>query len=131
MPAESAGFTEGGRAAGAGVAGAGDGPTIAVDGLSKHYGEVRAVDGISFTARAGEVFGLLGHNGAGKTTTIRMLTGRARPTGGRAFVGGDISSAGKLVEPMSKPHTTRYTRHMSNRSRGSRKAAPIFSSSKP
>ena len=63
--------------------GAGD-IAIDVEDLSKHYGEVRAVDGISFTARTGEILGLLGHNGAGKTTTIRMLTGRARPTGGRA-----------------------------------------------
>ena len=56
--------------------------TAAVDvqDLQKHYGAVRAVDGITFSVAEGEVFGLLGHNGAGKTTTIRMLTGRARPT---------------------------------------------------
>jgi ABC-type multidrug transport system ATPase subunit len=42
--------------------------TIEVEDLSKHYGEVRAVDGVSFTARPGEILGLLGHNGAGKTT---------------------------------------------------------------
>jgi ABC-2 type transport system ATP-binding protein len=61
---------------------------VVVDDLVKHYGEVEAVRGISFTARPGEVFGLLGHNGAGKTTTIRMLTGRTPPTSGRAWVGG-------------------------------------------
>ncbi len=52
---------------------------IEVDHLSKHYGEVRAVDEVSFSVAQGEILGLLGHNGAGKTTTIRMLTGRARP----------------------------------------------------
>ena len=62
----------------------GDITTIAVEHLAKHYDEVRAVDDVSFAVREGEIFGLLGHNGAGKTTTIRVLTGRARPTGGRA-----------------------------------------------
>jgi len=47
---------------------------------------VRAVDGIDFAVREGEVFGFLGPNGAGKTTTIRMLTGLARPTSGRACI---------------------------------------------
>lgn len=59
---------------------------VSVDNLRKYYGEVHAVDGISFDVDAGEIFGLLGHNGAGKTTTIRMLTGRARPTGGTATI---------------------------------------------
>jgi ABC-2 type transport system ATP-binding protein len=61
---------------------------VQVSELAKHYGTVRAVDGISFMVAEGEVFGLLGHNGAGKTTTIRMLTGRARPTSGTARVSG-------------------------------------------
>ena len=59
---------------------------IQVEGLTKRYGELLAVDHISFEVRAGEVFALLGPNGAGKTTTIRMLTGLARPTAGRARV---------------------------------------------
>ncbi|WP_320671874.1 ABC transporter ATP-binding protein [Patulibacter defluvii] len=63
-------------------------PAVIVDGLAKHYGDVRALDGVSFTAHRGEVFGLLGHNGAGKTTTIRVLTGRTSPTAGRAAVAG-------------------------------------------
>ena len=54
---------------------------IEVAGLSKHYGDVRAVDDVSFSVAEGEILGLLGHNGAGKTTTIRMLTGRARGLG--------------------------------------------------
>jgi ABC-2 type transport system ATP-binding protein len=59
---------------------------ISVRELQKSYGEVRAVDGITFEVKQGEIFGLLGHNGAGKTTTIRMLTGRTRPTSGEASV---------------------------------------------
>jgi ABC-2 type transport system ATP-binding protein len=61
---------------------------VSVRELRKSYGEVRAVDGISFEVARGEIFGLLGHNGAGKTTTIRMLTGRTRPTSGEAKVFG-------------------------------------------
>ena len=65
---------------------------IQVTGLTKVYrtdkghAPLRAVDGIEFAVRAGEVFGFLGPNGAGKTTTIRMLTGLSRPTAGAARV---------------------------------------------
>ncbi len=54
--------------------------------LAKHYGHVRAVDGISFTAHPGRVTGFLGLNGSGKTTTLRMLLGLSRPTSGRAMI---------------------------------------------
>jgi ABC-2 type transport system ATP-binding protein len=59
---------------------------VEVEALEKRYGDIQALAGISFAVAHGEVFGLLGHNGAGKSTTIRILTGRARPTGGRAAV---------------------------------------------
>ncbi len=62
--------------------------TIETHELSRDFGTVKAVDGISFTASAGELFGFLGPNGAGKTTTIRMLTGQLRPTAGSARVAG-------------------------------------------
>ena len=76
-------------------------PVIEVQGLHKRYGEVRAVDGISFAVAAGEVFGLLGHNGAGKTTTIRMLTGRTRPTSGSAAIAGfDVAAERERVKPL-------------------------------
>jgi len=70
-------------------------PAVAVSDLIKRYPKsaVNAVDGISFTVTAGEVFGLLGPNGAGKTTTVGMLTTRVRPTSGHATVGGvDVAS---------------------------------------
>ena len=55
--------------------------------LTRTFGKRRAVDNVSFSVEAGEIFGFLGHNGAGKTTTIRMLTGQLRPSSGRAFIG--------------------------------------------
>ena len=62
---------------------------VAVEGLVKDYrsGD-RAVDGLSFSVRSGEVYGLLGRNGAGKTTTVRLLVGLLAPTAGSAVVGG-------------------------------------------
>jgi ABC-2 type transport system ATP-binding protein len=59
---------------------------VQTEGLTKVYGQLVALDGISFEVREGELFGLLGPNGAGKTTTIRILTGLSRPTAGKALV---------------------------------------------
>ena len=59
---------------------------VAVDGLKKAYGANLAVDGLSFTVEAGEVFGLLGPNGAGKTTTVETLEGYRKPDAGTALV---------------------------------------------
>ena len=61
-------------------------PALQLESLSKHYGRVRAVEGVSLTVEAGQVYGFLGPNGAGKSTTMRMLLGLVRPTGGRAFL---------------------------------------------
>lgn len=61
---------------------------IRVMNLTKYYGELRAVDHISFEVYKGEVFGFLGPNGAGKTTTIRMLTGLLTPNSGNVFIDG-------------------------------------------
>jgi len=61
---------------------------ITVDGLKKRYGEVQALDGLSFAVQAGEVFGLLGPNGAGKSTTVKVLATLTKPDGGRAEVAG-------------------------------------------
>jgi ABC-2 type transport system ATP-binding protein len=59
---------------------------VQVKDLVRHYGDVRAVDGIAFEVARGEVFGLLGPNGAGKTTTIEMLEGLNKPDSGTAEV---------------------------------------------
>ena len=56
--------------------------------LHKSFGTVRAVDGVSFTARDGEITGLLGPNGAGKTTTLRMLYTLMKPDSGQVLVDG-------------------------------------------
>jgi ABC-2 type transport system ATP-binding protein len=61
---------------------------IEVEGLSKRYGDVVAVDGVSFSIDRGEVVGFLGPNGAGKTTTMRMLTGFVPPSDGTASIAG-------------------------------------------
>jgi ABC-2 type transport system ATP-binding protein len=59
---------------------------IHTEGLTKHYGDVRALVDLDLDVRAGEVFGFLGPNGAGKTTTIRTLMDEIRPTAGRASI---------------------------------------------
>jgi ABC-2 type transport system ATP-binding protein len=61
---------------------------IETDGLTKHYGDVHAVEGVTMTVSEGEIFGFLGPNGAGKTTAIRMLLGFLHPTSGSARVMG-------------------------------------------
>src|SRR6185295_8664711 len=61
---------------------------IEVRNLSKAFGDVQAVDDISFDVARGEIFAFLGPNGAGKTTTIKMLTTLLRPTGGTLSVNG-------------------------------------------
>jgi ABC-2 type transport system ATP-binding protein len=61
---------------------------ISIRGLSKHFGSVHAVDGLTFDVPSGKVTGFLGPNGAGKTTTLRMLLGLVRPTAGEALIGG-------------------------------------------
>jgi len=63
-------------------------PIVAIDNLSKRYGEFVAVDGVSLAVGAGEIVALVGPNGAGKTTTLRMLMGVLAPSSGSARIGG-------------------------------------------
>ena len=66
-------------------------PAIRVEGLTKHFGQVHALDGIDFEVPAGTVFGLLGPNGAGKTTAVRILATVLQPDAGRAeILGHDV-----------------------------------------
>ncbi len=64
------------------------GPAIHAEGLVKHFGEVQALQGVSFEVLTGTVLGLLGPNGAGKTTAVRILTTILQPDAGRAVVAG-------------------------------------------
>ena len=77
---------------------------IEVERLTRRYGSVKAVDGISFAIGRGEIVGLLGLNGAGKTTTMRMLTTFLQPTSGRATLAGhDV-----LDEPLKVRRSVGY-----------------------
>jgi ABC-2 type transport system ATP-binding protein len=73
------------------------GARIVVDGLTKSFGSVRAVEGLSFTVEPGAVTGFLGPNGAGKTTTLRMLLGLIHPDSGTATIDG--RSYSDLAQP--------------------------------
>ncbi len=66
---------------------------IRAEDLAKRFGEIRAVDGVSFEVRSGEIYGLLGPNGAGKTTTMSMIAGLLAPDAGRiTFDGVDLAA---------------------------------------
>ena len=65
---------------------------LEVDNLSRAFGGVQAVDGVSFALRAGEIVGLIGPNGAGKTTLVNLITGVVTPGSGRIqFEGRDVT----------------------------------------
>jgi len=73
---------------------------IHVNNLSRHYGDFKAVDTVSFEIQPGEVVGLLGHNGAGKTTIMKMITGYLEPTSGDIRV--DNLEVGKNTQAIQK-----------------------------
>lgn len=71
---------------------------LAVEHLVKKYSDLTAVDDVSFQARAGSVFGLLGPDGAGKSTTINCISGPLTPTAGNGAVSGhDVVKDGKAA----------------------------------
>lgn len=71
-----------------------DTTAVRCESLSRSYGDVQALQSLDLAVPAGSIFGFLGRNGAGKTTTIRLLTGLARPTAGRAWIAGVETSNG-------------------------------------
>jgi ABC-2 type transport system ATP-binding protein len=104
-------------------------PIIETNGLTKRFGDVTAVDNVSLSVAAGEIYGFLGLNGAGKTTTIRMLLGMIKPSSGSArILGMSINRGGRgpwaqvgcLVEvPYAYPDlTVRENLEMFRRLRG-------------
>lgn len=84
--------------------GALEAPLLAVDGLTKRYGDRTVVDDLTFTCPAGSVTGFLGPNGAGKSTTLRILTGLVRGDAGTATIGGrrfaDIPTPARTIGVM-------------------------------
>jgi ABC-2 type transport system ATP-binding protein len=70
------------------VAGDADDPVVRVDSLTKRFGEVTAVEDVTFSLERGTVTGFLGPNGAGKTTTLRLILGLAEPSSGQALIFG-------------------------------------------
>jgi ABC-2 type transport system ATP-binding protein len=77
---------------------------IVIEGVTKNYGKTVAVDDLSLSVDAGEIFGFLGPNGAGKTTTLKMLAGLLTPTAGRLLIGGhDV-----VAEPMAAKRITGF-----------------------
>jgi len=67
---------------------------LKAEGLAKHFGGLKAVDGVSFAVERGEIFAIIGPNGAGKTTTLDLLSGLHRPTAGRIeLLGRDVTGA--------------------------------------
>jgi ABC-2 type transport system ATP-binding protein len=85
-------------------AGPAEAPAVALEGLTRRFGDLVAVDGLSFAVAPGELFGLVGPDGAGKTTTLRMLAGVLRPSAGDARLGG-VSVA---REPERVKHSIAY-----------------------
>ncbi|HEY3315535.1 MAG TPA: ATP-binding cassette domain-containing protein [Bacillota bacterium] len=75
-------------------------PELIIDGLAKRFGDVVAVDGLSFEVQPGEVFGLLGPNGAGKTTAINLIAGMLRPDAGRVVIGSAPGAAPREVRSL-------------------------------
>ena len=78
--------------AAAGSSGGAGGPVLEVRGLARRFGDLKAVDDVSFSVKAGETLGLIGPNGAGKTTVFELISGYLRPQGGSVrFNGADIT----------------------------------------
>ena len=82
---------------------------IRCEGLSRFYGDIKALDSLDLKVPKGAIYGFLGRNGAGKTTTMRLLTGLARPTSGSAWIAGVETTNGDPAQviPMVICHSNR------------------------
>ena len=82
------------------AAAAGSAPAVSLTGLTRHFGDNVAVDGLTLEVQPGELFGIVGPDGAGKTTTLRMLAGVLRPTSGEGIIHGvDVVTDPEGVKP--------------------------------
>ena len=89
---------------------------VTIDGVSRSFGSVKAVDGLSLSLSAGEVMGFLGTNGAGKTTTIKMMLGLVAPSSGRVQVlGGDPSDPSVRAKVGYMPEIAYYYPYLNAR----------------
>ena len=94
-------------------------PVVALEGVSKRFGDVTAVDAVDLSLKAGEVTALLGPNGAGKTTTVKLMMGLARPSEGRVrLFGGDPWDSesrmriGAMMQISGVPATLKVREHV-------------------
>ena len=89
---------------------------VGIDGVSRAFGDVKAVDGLSLSLAPGEIVGFLGTNGAGKTTTIKMITGLLRPDAGEVSVfGGDPSNPAVRARIGYMPEVATYYPYLNAR----------------
>ena len=89
---------------------------VGIDGVSRAFGSVKAVDGLSLALAPGEIVGFLGTNGAGKTTTIKMITGLLRPDAGKVAVfGGDPSDPAVRARIGYMPEVATYYPYLNAR----------------
>ena len=89
---------------------------VGIDGISRAFGDVKAVDGLSLALAPGEIVGFLGTNGAGKTTTIKMITGLLRPDAGKVSVfGGDPSDPAVRARIGYMPEVATYYPYLNAR----------------
>ena len=112
---------------------------IVVDGLTKVYPKVRAVDGLSFAVEPGRVTGFLGPNGSGKTTTLRMMLNLVTPTSGNATIGGQryadlvdpLGTVGAILEASRRTSTSRPGLGRATKRRPRTCAVPVVGGVRP
>lgn len=102
---------------------------ITVDGLTKRFGAVTAVEDLNFEVEPGAVTGFVGPNGAGKSTTMRMILGLDKPSSGRALVNGEeyaaLPAPAQTVGAVLNPHAVRKSRTVRSHLRWASKAAGV------